>query len=390
MWPGGVTFGVIGSSFFGNVSNCWLNSYGKFGGATRCRFFVICEKPEGVVDIRPPPAVRGLNPNISRKVRNTFEKRLQTYSIELFGISAYNSSIFDNFFQGETVLILWEVYIIRVYHIVYVAPRADRTEMEHRTEELRHKLSELRHPRPPLPPVRHDLFLIRAGVPAEPAWPVPPLADDCTASPPTEDGGPSPTDGGQQRQARRHRSPHSSQLDLGDKSRLEDAEDDERHTHSGIRWRLRRRRRAKVRCWSTRRCRRRRSGGPGTVIIPRRGLNGVLFRRCKRSGTLVTSAAGTVGDKCHTRATSDLRKRLGLPENVTSQRKIASNRAAWSEDDGAAGSSDGGAPPGSVFDSPAWTPLTEGSLVWAKLGTAKWWPGEQLGSSHDKLMLAQL
>ena len=30
MWPGGVTFGVIGSSFFGNVSNCWLNSYDKF------------------------------------------------------------------------------------------------------------------------------------------------------------------------------------------------------------------------------------------------------------------------------------------------------------------------------------------------------------------------
>ena len=30
MWPGGVTFGVIGSLFFfGNVSNCWLNSYGK-------------------------------------------------------------------------------------------------------------------------------------------------------------------------------------------------------------------------------------------------------------------------------------------------------------------------------------------------------------------------
>ena len=55
MWPGGVTFGVIGSSFFENVSNCWLNSYGKFGGATRRRFFAICEKPEGGRIIAPRP-----------------------------------------------------------------------------------------------------------------------------------------------------------------------------------------------------------------------------------------------------------------------------------------------------------------------------------------------
>ena len=49
----------MGSSFFGNVSNCWLNSYGKFGGATRRRFFAICEKPEGGgVDIRPPGRAR--------------------------------------------------------------------------------------------------------------------------------------------------------------------------------------------------------------------------------------------------------------------------------------------------------------------------------------------
>ena len=33
--------------FFLNVPNWWLNSYGKFGGATRRRFFAICEKPEG-------------------------------------------------------------------------------------------------------------------------------------------------------------------------------------------------------------------------------------------------------------------------------------------------------------------------------------------------------
>ena len=37
---------VIVSSFFRNASNCWLNSYGKFGGATRRRFFATCEKPE--------------------------------------------------------------------------------------------------------------------------------------------------------------------------------------------------------------------------------------------------------------------------------------------------------------------------------------------------------
>ena len=58
--PGHVTFGVIGSSFFGNVSNCWLNSYGKFGGATRRRFFAIYEKPNGGGGEINPPPVRGL------------------------------------------------------------------------------------------------------------------------------------------------------------------------------------------------------------------------------------------------------------------------------------------------------------------------------------------
>ena len=58
--PGHVTFGVSGSSFFGNVSNCWLNSNGKFGGVTRRRFPAICEKPYGWVEINPPPPVRGL------------------------------------------------------------------------------------------------------------------------------------------------------------------------------------------------------------------------------------------------------------------------------------------------------------------------------------------
>ena len=49
--------------FFGNVSNCWLNSYGKFGGATRRRFFAIHEKPEGGGADNRPPAVRGLSDN---------------------------------------------------------------------------------------------------------------------------------------------------------------------------------------------------------------------------------------------------------------------------------------------------------------------------------------
>ena len=31
-----------------------MNSHGKFGGATRRRFFAICDPP-------PPPAVRGLS-----------------------------------------------------------------------------------------------------------------------------------------------------------------------------------------------------------------------------------------------------------------------------------------------------------------------------------------
>ena len=56
--PGHVTFGVSGSSFFGNVSNCLLNSSGKFGGATRRRFLAICEKPYGGLKSTPPAGAR--------------------------------------------------------------------------------------------------------------------------------------------------------------------------------------------------------------------------------------------------------------------------------------------------------------------------------------------
>ena len=45
--------------FFGNVSNCWLNSCSKFGGATRRRFFTICEKPYG--GLKSPPAGARVN-----------------------------------------------------------------------------------------------------------------------------------------------------------------------------------------------------------------------------------------------------------------------------------------------------------------------------------------
>ena len=52
-----------GHRFFEDVSNCWLNSYGKFGGATRRRFFAICEKPEGGgADNRPPGRARVKTP----------------------------------------------------------------------------------------------------------------------------------------------------------------------------------------------------------------------------------------------------------------------------------------------------------------------------------------
>ena len=78
MWAGSVTFGVIGSSFFGNVSNCWMNSYGKFGGDMRRRFFAICEKPEGGgADNRPPgrARVKVMGQPLTFVVRSMTQKR---------------------------------------------------------------------------------------------------------------------------------------------------------------------------------------------------------------------------------------------------------------------------------------------------------------------------
>ena len=64
-WP----LGSSGRRFFRNVSNCWLNSYGKFGGATRRRFFAICEKPQGGGGWnQPPPPVRGLTKTLKTSI----------------------------------------------------------------------------------------------------------------------------------------------------------------------------------------------------------------------------------------------------------------------------------------------------------------------------------
>ena len=69
MCPGGVTFGVIGSSFFVNVPNGWLNSYGNFGGATPRRFSLAAKNLRGRADNRPP-AVRWFGFHMSVFVLN--------------------------------------------------------------------------------------------------------------------------------------------------------------------------------------------------------------------------------------------------------------------------------------------------------------------------------
>ena len=49
-----------GNRFFGKESNCWLNSHGKFGGATRRRFFFSLSAKNLRGADNCPPAVRGL------------------------------------------------------------------------------------------------------------------------------------------------------------------------------------------------------------------------------------------------------------------------------------------------------------------------------------------
>ena len=58
MWPGGVTFGVIRSSFFGNVSNCWPEQLWHIWRRYAPPFFAICEKPDGGGERIPPPPGR--------------------------------------------------------------------------------------------------------------------------------------------------------------------------------------------------------------------------------------------------------------------------------------------------------------------------------------------
>ena len=41
--------------FFRNVSNCWLNNYGKFGGGSAAVFRYLRKTLGGGVEITPPP-----------------------------------------------------------------------------------------------------------------------------------------------------------------------------------------------------------------------------------------------------------------------------------------------------------------------------------------------
>ena len=61
MWPGGVTFEVTRSKFSSNVSKCSMNSYAKFGGATRRCFSLSAKKNLRGPDNRPPGRVRVKN-----------------------------------------------------------------------------------------------------------------------------------------------------------------------------------------------------------------------------------------------------------------------------------------------------------------------------------------
>ena len=78
--------GSSGDRFFGNVSNCWLNSYGKFGGYGI--FFAICEKPEGSDNPLPPP------PGSARvKDKNVFDHWYQTDICIMFGYVLWISGL---------------------------------------------------------------------------------------------------------------------------------------------------------------------------------------------------------------------------------------------------------------------------------------------------------
>ena len=46
-WPGDLTWYDLGSKFLHKMRKGWMNSYAKFGGAARCHFPAICDKPMG-------------------------------------------------------------------------------------------------------------------------------------------------------------------------------------------------------------------------------------------------------------------------------------------------------------------------------------------------------
>ena len=69
-WSGGVTFGVIASSFFGNVPNCWLKRFDKFENV----FFSLSAKnlSGGGGGGLPPPAVCGLKQPVTLILVNPY------------------------------------------------------------------------------------------------------------------------------------------------------------------------------------------------------------------------------------------------------------------------------------------------------------------------------
>ena len=57
-WPGDLTFGDLGLTFWHKVCNSILSRYWKNGGAARRRFLAIREKPEGRPFFCPPSSAR--------------------------------------------------------------------------------------------------------------------------------------------------------------------------------------------------------------------------------------------------------------------------------------------------------------------------------------------
>ncbi|XP_043239321.1 DNA (cytosine-5)-methyltransferase 3C-like isoform X1 [Amphibalanus amphitrite] len=248
----------------------------------------------------------------------------------------------------------------------------DRAELEDRTEELRHELAERSHQHPVLPPVRHDLFLIRAGVVGK--SPSPDATDSWELHTSLADEGFSPGESTQKQTSQPqllHSSPHAQR----GKSHQE-ASDDRRRKPVCVSstWRPRRRQSTKTRLWSTRRDRRR--DARTVLATSRRGLKkGARFLQPRRSERASLSEQAVESSVSHVREVIALKKRSGPWEDNFHLRKVAENvadrgRGGWKDRP-----SSEEVQTQAVFGSTAWASLSEGSLVWAKLGTSKWWPG---------------